>query len=450
MISYSNITLSTNEFSVVLFLPAGVSAGAANSDARSVPPPYNSIYYVSSRFEHGSMIGNIQTKRGGGHTLYPASSWRMPHNAQWPESGVGLAAEFGVGDDGALCLFRCGWNEATEVVNGVLGYEDCVAGEPFLKIGVGKLIKGSCPACDSSDDYRFNSPYQFAARPVWKLTKLTQDSHDHVSAVSLTHEERLRTYGYRLSKDLVVDGDRLLVKTNLTNLGTLPFSTVWYSHNIFTCDGVAVGPGYDLLLDLQNLETNHLYDEPTTWSWSVPLQSYSRVTSIPQRGVNVEMTRALGPGTRIRAEFRKDQATNGAFALDSCSTSLRSRLIFDKASPYLSMYAYNLYIERETFSPEPQLLIQQLPPGVSVDWTIELRIRPSADDDETPPWATMMQEMIIPSSSTIDAATEFFSATRSTSFQHPILVGVLGVVGVVIILVSRQRRRRYANYELIR
>jgi hypothetical protein len=450
MISYSNVTLSTNEFSVVLYLPAGTDNGENNDSHghNAAAPPYNSIYYVSSRFEHGSMIGNIQTKRSGGHTLYPAGSWRTPHNAQWPESGVGLAAEFGVGDDGALCLFRCGWNEATEVVNGVLGYEDSLAGEPFLKIGVGKLIKGSCPDCDSSDDYRFNSPYQFAARPVWKLSKLTKDSHDHVSAVSLQHEERLRTYGYRLTKDLQVDGDRLLVTTNLTNLGTLPFSTVWYSQNIFTCDGVAVGPGYDLLLDLQNLDINHLYDEPTTWSWSVPLQSYSRVTSIPQRGVQVEMTRALGPGTKIRAEFRKDQATNGAFALDSCSSSLRSRLIFDKTSPFLSMYAYNLYVERETFSPEPQLLIQQLPPGQSVDWTIELSVRPLADKyDETPPWAftTLAQEMLLPTSSIETAA---FGTT--TSFQHPILVGMLGVVCVVTLLLSRQRRRRYADYEVIR
>jgi hypothetical protein len=157
--------------------------------------------------------------------------------------------------------------------------------------------------------------------------------------------------------------------------------------------------------------------------------------------VEVEMTQALGPGTKIRAEFRKDQGTSGGFTLDSCSTLLRSRLIFDKNSPFLSMYAYNLYIERETISPEPQLLIQQLPPGQSVDWTIELSVRPSDKNDETPPWSftTLEQEI----TSTIIDPSEFGTG------PHPILVGVLAMVCVVTILLSRQRRHRYANYEII-
>lgn len=38
-----------------------------------------------------------------------------------------------------------------------------VNGQSFLKIGVGELIKGSCPMCNAATgEYKFNSPYLFA------------------------------------------------------------------------------------------------------------------------------------------------------------------------------------------------------------------------------------------------------------------------------------------------
>ena len=57
----------------------------------------------------------------------------------------------------------------------MLGYEEAKAGEPFLKIGVGKLVKGSCAACNVTDEsaggYKFNSPYEFYEEPVWTAVK---------------------------------------------------------------------------------------------------------------------------------------------------------------------------------------------------------------------------------------------------------------------------------------
>ena len=59
------------------------------------------------------MIGSIRRKksRPSGssnriHELYGANLWRAPHNPFWPESGVGLASEFGVGDDGDFCMMN--------------------------------------------------------------------------------------------------------------------------------------------------------------------------------------------------------------------------------------------------------------------------------------------------------------------------------------------------------
>lgn len=366
---FANVTLTSlgGELEVVVFLPNGVKPG-------------EDLYYYSSRFDHGSMIGSItrRPKEGKTHVLYGTDTWRIPHNSHWPESGVGLASEFGVGDDGALCVFRCGWPEATEVTNGVLGYEEVQNGESFLKIGVGELIKGSCPACDSTDDYRFNSPYLFASEPRWKMTRLVQNSNNEYSQVQLEHEATLRTHGYKINKDISLNDNILEITTTLQNLGQEAFSTVWYSHHFFSCDGNAVGPGYSVDLDIQEKTGIPLYDEPSTWTWSTPLDQYGTVEAGHPSGVNVEMYRALGPGTRIKAEFTDDHQSKGDFTLSAChssvTASLHSPQDIKDGNNILSMYAYNLYVERGTFSPEPQLLLRTLQPRQSVSWTLRVAI----------------------------------------------------------------------------
>jgi len=225
--SYSNATLTSDDgaLEVVVYLPVGIK-------------PTENTYYVSSRFEHGSMIGSIKRKSRElvgeevvkrEHVLFDGAYWRTPHNSQWPESGIGLASEFGVGDDGAFCQYRCGWNGINDVTNGLLGYKEARNGEPFLKIGVGALIKGSCPSCDSTDNYRFNSPYEFAELPQWHVLQSTKN------VLAIQHEAVLKHHGYRLHKDVVLDNNVLLVTSTLTNLGEQPFATAWYSHNFFTC-----------------------------------------------------------------------------------------------------------------------------------------------------------------------------------------------------------------------
>ena len=316
---------------MVVYTPQGLS----NTDDTEINDAFPA-YYFSSRFEHGSMIGSITRKRRyvdtqtgkehiKTHVLYGTDTWRMPHNSHWPESGVGLASEFGVGDDGNLCYFRCGWPQAMNVTNGVLGYQEAANGEPFLKIGVGELIKGTCPECDSTDIYKFNSPYLFARPPQWKLTYVSQNSNKEISALQLQHQAQLKDSGYHLTKDIGLQDNVLSVTTTLQNLGRDPFSTVWYSHHLFSCDGRAVGPGYALDLNMQGVHMKPIYTEPGTWSWSTPLDQYGKVTPYPN-SVHLEMERDLEPGTRIKAEFEDDRATAGGFTLTACHTSIQATL----------------------------------------------------------------------------------------------------------------------------
>jgi len=429
---YANVTLSSlgGDLAVVVFLPHGLK-------------PDERTFYYASRFDHSSMIGSITRKvrtiNSYGeevtkdHILFETDTWRAPHNPYWPESGVGLASEFGAGDDGAFCYYRCGWSGAEDVTNGVLGYREARNGEPFLKIGVGELIKGSCPKCDSTDDYRFNSPYLFSTPPSWKILEIG----DH--NLSLEHEALLHQHGYKLVKSISLDDNILSVTTSLTNLGQQPFVTAWYSHNFFSCDGNAVGPGYSLDLGLKG-DTGPLYDEPGTWTWATPLQEYAKIRRHSDT-VNVEMVRALGPGVRIKTEFYDDGATTGAFKLQACGTSIRSEF---ESQDKLDMYGYNLYIERETLSPEPQLLLR-LEPGASKSWTQRVVI-----GDAEKPRADIQGAAL----SSLDYVASVFQgndASLSPASLASLMVSLL-LLSAALVLVSRRllrRRRRTFEYTTI-
>jgi hypothetical protein len=366
---YSNVTLKANngDMSVVIYLPRDLKPGERT-------------YYQSSRLDWGSMIGSITrttTNPNTGveetQTLYGTNQWRLPHDPFWAESGVGLASEFGVGTDGSLCNFLCGWNQKNEVTNGVLGYQEAKSGESFLKIGVGELVKGSCGTCDSAEDYKFNSPYQFARPPVWTLEE-TDDNNNNSNSVILSHKAVLkqndRQVGYKLEKRITLNDDQLLVKNVLTNLGSKAFSTAWYSHHFFTCDLHPVQRGYSVDVDLAS--TNGDYNEPTTWSWSTPLEDYASLNLHNSTSVRIDMQRGVESNVRIRAEFEKDEQSKGEFTLRACDTKIRETIpeVGDGSSG-ISMYAYNLYIESGTFSPEPQILLH-LNPGESTSWTQQL------------------------------------------------------------------------------
>jgi hypothetical protein len=424
-VPYANVTLSNgDDLSVVVFLPSGIQ-------------PEENTFYYASRFDHGSMIGVISRKvsETETHKLFEADMWRVPHNSNWPESGVGLASEFGVGDDGSFCYYRCGWGGANDVTNGVLGYFEAKNDEPFLKIGVGKLLKGTCPTCDSTDDYRFNSPYLFAEPPVWHV--LEQSDH----SITLEHEAKLRVWGYKLVKAIALDGNVLSVTNTLSNFGQSPFSTAWYSHNFFTCDQMAVGPGYSVELAIEGASSRPsnaysnaaMYEEPGTWSWSTPLADYAKVRVHSDR-IRVEMDRALPPGVRIKSEFINDSQTSGGYTIRACQTEIVSTL----DHPEQSMYAYNLYVERATLSPEPQLLLH-LEPGQSTSWTQRLEIR-GIDLEDSPSFPMLSDASFLSSSRLVNLRGRFFS---------PVLLAVFAIAAWAFQKHRRTNRSYRQSYTAI-
>lgn len=430
--SYSNHTLRSQDgmLEVVVYLPIGIK-------------PTENTYYVGSRFDHGSMIGNIKRKSRQmvdghivekTHTLYGDQLWRIPHNSHWPESGIGLASEYGVGDDGAFCQYRCGWNQVDDVTNGVLGYREARNGEPFLKIGVGALIKGSCQTCDSTDNYRFNSPYEFAELPQWHVLQATPN------ILAIQHEASLHHYGYSLHKDIILDNNVLLVTSTLTNIGSRPFSTAWYSHNFFTCDGIPIQEGYGVDLDIRG-QRGQLYEEPgVIGSWASPLDAFATIREYPD-AVSVDITRPLGGDTRIKAEFSDDGASKGGFTLRACDTSIRTDYP-EVMRGSLPMYAYNLYLERGTLSPEPQLLIH-LEPGQTTSWTQRLIF----NDIEHPPRSEDYQ--VRPLLSLQANSLTLFSAENASKLVPAFVVLCTLVLFATLFSIRSSSQRRRTGYSQI-
>ena len=446
--SYQNITLQSPIISTTIYMPLSSDDDGGHHDSANEKNDGDNRYYKGSRFEHGSMIGDINF--GGDRQVYGRGLWRVPHDPTWPESGVGLASEFGCGDNGATCVGK------GDITNGVLGYETAKPGEPFLKIGVGQLIKGSCPECsgDPNGEYKFNSPYKFHKVPTWKV--LPSPGPNEITFVS---EETIRNgeFGYRLQKTTRLDGDVLTVRSLLTNLGTKQFTTPWYSHHFFTGDEDPVGPGYVLDLGLSEYgmpwqKSTPQFKQPGLGLWAGDINEYANVTMAQDGSISMALNKVIPEGVKLKADFLDENTqtlTDGSFTLHAPNgVSVYERipeLQTQSRNPFI--YAYNFYAERGTLSPEPMLLLY-LQPQETTFWTQHLKF--TARDKSKSGSASSFLSMSIWSMFTTEALQVPFNSSSGYSAAFVVFVAVccLGVVIASYTLFTRgPRRARHRRFE---
>ncbi|KAL3767187.1 hypothetical protein ACHAWU_003278 [Discostella pseudostelligera] len=436
---YHNLSLHSPLMSATVFMPLESSSGS------SAAIPANEIYYLGSRFEHGSMIGDIFF--GHDRSVYGRSLWRTPHDPTWPESGVGLASEFGCGDNGATCAGR------GDITNGVLGYESAKVGEPFLKIGVGALIKGSCSECTTdgtpnnnnngdSSSYRFNSPYKFYRPPSWKI--LPSPDPNEVTFVS---EEIVGDYGYRIQKTIRLDGNVLTVRSLLTNLGTKQFTTPWYSHHFFTGDVDPIGPGYVLDLGLSEYgvpKGTPAFKQPGLGSWSGDMNEYANVTMASDGSISMSVKKLIPDGVKLKADFLDENTqtlTDGSFTLHAPNgLSVYERipeLQTQSGNPFI--YAYSVYAERGALSPEPMLLLY-VRPGETTFWTQHLRFTSTSDKKTSGGSSSLAFLSMLMAEAMERIPWDFNSSSSSTSGGCAFLLFVVVSFGVILVANSTTTR----------
>ncbi len=115
-----------------------------------------------------------------------------------------------------------------------IGFGSAQAGECFPKLGVGLLTK------PDDEPYHFTRPY-----PVEKFERHIEPAS--TSSVEIVTEPlECRGYAARLRESFRVEQNRLLISTQIDNVGSQPIHTHEYRHNFLALDGAKIGPGYTL------------------------------------------------------------------------------------------------------------------------------------------------------------------------------------------------------------
>lgn len=197
-IEYTSVTLKKSDMEILLF-----------------PPDKDNGYYRASRFDWGSILGQIKYKGKTFLQEWKGYSGRPPkgdHDPLVPNTGTGLSEEFTVPQ----------------------GYDEAKPGDSFVKIGVGVLLK------DDDSKYSFAKPYKILDNGDWKVDKKK-------NRIVLRH--RLQSeigYGYILKREYIINGNNLIVRHELKNIGEKKIVTETYSHNFMQLDYSNIGPDYSL------------------------------------------------------------------------------------------------------------------------------------------------------------------------------------------------------------
>ncbi len=114
------------------------------------------------------------------------------------------------------------------------GYEAAKPGEPFVKIGVGELLRAD------AGPYRFSHPYT-----VRQLAPVTLEQQDGLLRLSQSlRSETGWGYEYRKTYRVQPDAAMLVIEYTLTNVGQRPIHAEQYNHNWFNFSGDPVNGQY--------------------------------------------------------------------------------------------------------------------------------------------------------------------------------------------------------------
>ncbi len=146
--------------------------------------------------------------------------------------------------------------------DGVLGFDSAAISQPFVKIGIGELLR------DSEASYSFSHPY-----PVKDLFPISASPvADELRVVQEAPEWATWPYRYQKTYRLLPD-QRLVIDYELTNLGNEPWSFEHYNHHWFRLPDLPMGPQYSVTTDFELPDTETNLDKgPNHLRISTPLQ----------------------------------------------------------------------------------------------------------------------------------------------------------------------------------
>ena len=170
------------------------------------------------------------------------------------------------------------------------------------------------------------------------------------------------------------DPSSLTTTTELTNLGSRRLRTPYYSHNFLSVDETPIGARYSLQIPLRSAA----FSEPGNGTWSFPFRRLGTAREAAAgEGVDISLDARVPAGARIKLEFARDDLASASYTANFASD--RGRVTLIRRGVLDPLFAFNVYAEATTLSPEPIMLIDLLP-GETAEWTDILHVLAHDDD----------------------------------------------------------------------
>lgn len=185
------------------------------------------------------------------------------------------------------------------------GFETAKAGETFVKLGVGVLLKTANAPYSCYESYELVDPGTWSVRSTSATVEFTHQLTDARAGFG---------YVYRKSVSLVSGRPDLVIDHSLQNTGKVAITTDQYNHNFLTLDSEPIGP--DFLVRLPFLiQTPSAADQKLAAVWEkeirlvkalvpgdvVSLQIYGFGQTPSDYDIRVE-NRKAGTGLRITGD----------------------------------------------------------------------------------------------------------------------------------------------------
>jgi hypothetical protein len=297
--NYPTVTIANNTLEMMLFVPDSATS-----------------YYQASRFDWGSVVGQVTYK---GNTYlqqwhnYNGRGPEAPHDPLTPNTATGLAEEFMTG----------------------LGFDEAPVNGSFVKIGVGVLQKPDTAA------YNFATAYKI-------LDTGKRSMQQTATSLTFTHELQSEIgYAYELIRVYTLIDNKLMVSHSLRNTGKKRIVTETYSHNFMQFNYEAYGPGYSLEFLNSTIDTkNH--------KWITPKRVKINDKSIDIVGTFPDFVPTFG--------MMDVHTGKGDFRLINRNNGMSVNMEVDR-----KVSSFVAWMWQKAFSAEPRITID-VKPGKTVKW----------------------------------------------------------------------------------
>lgn len=336
------------------------------------------VFYENSRFDWSTQIGAVCI---GPLVVFPDPYWRGPPNTADPDTGVGLASEFGCDEEGDTCDDR-GLNDMDPSANGVLGWndDDLNAEEvvKFVKIGVGRLMKPNVSEGEEKAKYNPRTRYEVDVNdlgnaPTWAVRYPDENSVDMSQSVELV-ATNTTNYSYDLATTVKVTKQTetvgsIQITTTLRNTGSATIRTPHYSRNFMTIKNNEKRRKDDNVdanwsVELESIDVNDIKSTNKTVFNGLILPKAEESGGV--RSEYLDVVRTLVNVTKvIKTEFlgpnETDASTGWTATHKDNNITIKSETTTNNTQ---ELYRYLLYASKDELAPVPMRMLD-LAPGAT-------------------------------------------------------------------------------------